>query len=262
MRKLIIAAAIAFSFLPAAQSQTFSLGVSTPGLSIGINMPSYPALVAIPGYPVYWDPRAPYNYFFYDGLYWVFIDDNWYASDWYNGPWRVVAPEYVPVYILRVPVRYYHRPPPYFRRWAPTSAPHWGEHWGPDWERQHRDWNRWDRHAAPPPAPLPRYQREYRGERYPHAPEQQQQIREQQYRYQPREPVAREHFREAPPQMQPQPRVQQQAPRPQPYVQQQAQPQPHMQRAPQQQGEPRGRGPEDGDRHRGNGRDDDHDRGR
>ncbi|HTH79085.1 MAG TPA: hypothetical protein VL593_08915 [Ramlibacter sp.] len=231
MRKLILAAAIAFSFLPAAQSQTVSL-------NIGINMPSYPALAPIPGYPVYWDPRAPYNYFFYDGLYWVFIDDNWYASDWYNGPWRFVAPEYVPVYVLRVPVRYYHRPPAYFRRWAPGGAPHWGEHWGPDWERQHHDWNRWDRHATPAPAPLPHYQREYRGERYPHAPEQQQQIREQQYRYQPREPAVRQHFQEAP-QMQPvpQPRMQ---------------PQPHVQR----------RGPEGQEHHHGGGRDDDHDRGR
>jgi hypothetical protein len=257
MRKLIIAAAIAFSFVPAAQSQVFSLGVSTPGVSIGINMPSYPSLVPIPGYPVYWDPRAPYNYFFYDGLYWIFIDDNWYASDWYDGPWRIVAPEYVPVYILRVPVRYYHRPPPYFRGWAAGAPPRWGEHWGPEWNRQHRDWNHWDHRAAPAPAPLPQYQRQYRGERYPRAAEQQQQIREQQYRYQPHEPVARQHFQEPAPQMQP--RVQQQRPQQQPQ-----QPPPQMQRAPQQQAEPRGRGPEGQERHRGerNGREDDHDRGR
>lgn len=262
MRKLIAAAAaaIALSFLPAAQGQVFSLGVATPGLSIGINMPVYPSLVRVPGYPVYWDPRAPYNYFFYDGLYWVFIDDNWYASDWYDGPWRIVAPDYVPVYILRVPVRYYRHPPPYFRRWAPAAAPHWGEHWGPDWQRQHRDWNRWDRHAAPAPAPLPRYQQQYRGDRYPQAIDQQQAIRERRYRYQPREPVARQHFQQPPPQVherpqprpsaQPQRRVQAQPyMQAQPYAQPQPQPrmQPHVQRAPQPQERPH--------RERSNGRD-------
>ncbi|HET9653286.1 MAG TPA: hypothetical protein VFP36_13885, partial [Usitatibacter sp.] len=108
--------------------------VADVSFNIGINLGGYPNLQPIPGYPVYYAPTVDTNYFFYDGLYWVFIDDNWYASDWYNGPWRIVEPEYVPVYILRVPVRYYHRPPPYFHRWAPGGPPHWGEHWGRDWE--------------------------------------------------------------------------------------------------------------------------------
>ena len=71
----------------------------------------------MPGYPVYYDPRADSNYFFYDGLYWVYQEDNWYASDWYNGPWQSVAPYDVPVFVLRVPVRYYRQPPAYFRGW-------------------------------------------------------------------------------------------------------------------------------------------------
>src|SRR5512135_415006 len=49
--------------------------VSTPGVTLGINIPSYPRLVRIPGYPVFYDPYVSVNYFFYDGVYWVFYDD-------------------------------------------------------------------------------------------------------------------------------------------------------------------------------------------
>ena len=97
------------------------------GINIGVNMPVYPQLVLVPGYPVYYYPNAESNYFFYDGQYWVYQDDNWYASDWYDGPWGLVEPEFVPVYVLRVPVQYYPRPPVYFRAWRPNAPPHWGE---------------------------------------------------------------------------------------------------------------------------------------
>ena len=46
---------------------------------------------------------------------------------------------------------------------------------------------------APPPAPLPIYQRKYPHERYPQA-EQQPQLHDKNYRYQPRDPVVRERF--------------------------------------------------------------------
>ena len=56
-------------------------------LSIGINnVPAYPELVPVPGYPVYYASQMNSNYFFYDGEYWVYNGDNWYASRWYNGP--------------------------------------------------------------------------------------------------------------------------------------------------------------------------------
>ena len=106
---------------PAAAQVSF--GVSTPGVSIGINVPAYPQLVPVPGYPVYYAPQLNANYFFYDGLYWVYDGNNWYASEWYNGPWELVPPEAVPPFILRVPVRYYRRPPSYFHAWS-ASAPH------------------------------------------------------------------------------------------------------------------------------------------
>src|SRR5512141_623002 len=73
-----------------------SIGIGLPNVSIGINLPLYPELVVVPGYPVYYAPGLDTNYFFYDGMYWVYLDDNWYASSWYNGPWALVEPEYVP----------------------------------------------------------------------------------------------------------------------------------------------------------------------
>jgi len=161
-----------------------SIGISTPNVSIGINLPLFPELVPVPGYPVYYAPRVAANYFFYDGLYWVFHNNNWYASHWYNGPWTFVDPVFVPVFILRVPVRYYVRPPAYFHGWRPDEYPRWGRHWGPKWEQNRRGWDRWNRTYVPARAPLPVYQRQYSRDRYPRF-EQQQSLQRQNYRHQP-----------------------------------------------------------------------------
>jgi hypothetical protein len=150
----------------------------------------------VPGYPVYYAPRLDANYFFYDGMYWVFHQDNWYASSWYNGPWSLVDPYAVPLYILRIPVRYYRHPPPYFHGWRPDAPPRWGRHWGRDWQKHRRGWSRWDRGSAPAPAPLPAYQRQYPRERYPGSVGEQQQLRSRHYGYQPRERVGRQHYRQ------------------------------------------------------------------
>jgi hypothetical protein len=167
-------------------------------VSISINVDTYPTLVQVPGYPVYYDPQLNSNYFFYDGLYWVYAGDTWYASSWYNGPWQIVGPESVPLFVLRVPVRYYRQPPVYFRGWQADAPPRWGEHWGQGWEAHRAGWDHWDRQAVPPPAPLPVYQRQYAGARYPRAPEQQQAIRAESYHYQPREAVTQQHYQQAP----------------------------------------------------------------
>jgi hypothetical protein len=218
-----------------------SIQIGLPGVSIGINQPAYPQLVPVPGYPVYYDPRAASNYFFYDGMYWVFQGDNWYASQWYNGPWALVAPQYVPVFVLRVPVRYYRQPPPYFHGWGSDAPPRWGEHWGDDWQRHHQGWDRWDRTSAPPPAPLPTYQKQYVGNRYP-SPERQQELRRQNYKYQPRDEEVRQVHQayEQAPQKQSQgkqerPPQQAEQRQPAPQHQQQAQPQPQQQQQPQHQ---------------------------
>jgi hypothetical protein len=192
MRYLLVASALLLGSVTSAHAQV-SVSIGIPAAEIGVEVGAYPELVRVPGYPVYYAPRASANYFFYDGAYWVYAGDNWYASSWYNGPWQLVAPEAVPLYVLRVPVRYYRRPPPYFRGWRAEAPPRWGDHWGRDWERHREGWDRWDRRAVPRAAPLPVYQRGYGGDRYP-APEHQHAIRSEQYRYQPREEVTRQHF--------------------------------------------------------------------
>jgi hypothetical protein len=174
-----------------------SIGIGLPHVSIGINVPVYPNLVPVPGYPVYYAPGMNSNYFFYDGMYWVYQGDNWYASSWYNGPWQPVAPEAVPLFVLRVPVRYYREPPLYFRGWRGDAPPRWGEHWGGGWASGHVGWDRWDRASAPRPAPLPSYQRQYSGNRYP-AGEQQQALQGQNYHYQPRDAAVKEQFQGRP----------------------------------------------------------------
>jgi hypothetical protein len=176
------------------------LGTYAPAsaeVGIGINVSLYPDLVRVPGYPVYYAPQLDSNFFFYDGLYWVYAQDNWYSSSWYDGPWDMVTPEFVPLFVLRVPVRYYRQPPSYFHDWGPEAPPRWGEHWGRDWEQRRGGWDRWDREAAPAPAPLPTYQREYRGDRYPRV-DQQRALRTQNYHYQPREAVVRQQYQQPP----------------------------------------------------------------
>ena len=197
MRNLLIVMSMLLFPVSAVHAEVnVGIGISVPGVSIGINMPAYPRLVRVPGYPVYYDPRVDSNYFFYDGLYWVFQGEDWYASSWYNGPWDYVERDYVPLYVLRVPVRYYRRPPPYFRGWHADAPPRWGDHWGRDWEQRRGGWDQWDHRSAPRPAPLPSYQRKYSGERYPREPEQQHTIRSDKYRYQPREPVTQQHYKQ------------------------------------------------------------------
>ena len=172
-----------------------SVAWTSAQVSIGINLPIYPELVVVPGYPVYYAPQEEMNFFFYDGMYWVYENDNWYSGFWYNGPWWFVEPEFVPVFILRVPVRYYRRPPAYFHGWPADGSPHWGDHWGRDWEHRRGGWNRWNRRAAPAPAPLPVYQKQYSADQYPRQVEQQRQLQEHNYRYRPNDPVVRQHYR-------------------------------------------------------------------
>lgn len=189
VRSLGLAMLLALAPAAAVQAQV------SVGIHIGVNVPSYPTLVAVPGYPVYYDPQASANYFFYDGLYWVYTDDNWYASSWYNGPWELIGRDYVPLFVLRIPVRYYRQPPVYFIYWDRDAPPRWAEHWGHEWAQRRPGWDRWDRRNTPAPAPLPRYQQKYPSDRYPNAVEQQREILRQNYRYAPREAVTREHFR-------------------------------------------------------------------
>jgi hypothetical protein len=191
--RLLLTLWLALAGIAPAAAQV-SFGFSSGPVSIGINVPVYPSLVPVPGYPVYYAPGLPTNYFFYDGLYWVFDNGNWYQSSWYNGPWYPVAPDAVPLYVLRVPVRYYRHPPGFFHGWRADAPPRWDEHWGRGWAEHHRDWNHWDRGHAPARAPLPSYQRRYAGANYPHNEQQAREQHAREYRYQPRDHVVQQHY--------------------------------------------------------------------
>ena len=135
-----------------------SVHIRFPGVSIGINVPTYPELEPVPGYPVYYDPRGTSNYCLYDGVYWVYQQDNCYTSNGYNGLWQLTAPEFVPQLMLVIPVRYYRQ--------------------------------------RPLAAPLPIYQRRYFGDRYPRGVEGQRTIQSDHYRYRPRDFATRQYFQQ------------------------------------------------------------------
>lgn len=154
------------------------------GESLGIDLPAYPELLAVSDQPVYYAPQVKSNYFFYDGLYWIYQHDSWHASAWYNGPWHLVGPDAVPDAVLRVPVRYFRRPPAYFRAWGSDTPPRWDEFWGREWEQRRPNWNEWSRKAAMTPAPLSRFQGRYTGAHYPQ-PGEQPAIQDRHYRHEP-----------------------------------------------------------------------------
>jgi hypothetical protein len=160
---------------------------------IDVDLPSFPEMQPVPNSPVYWAPAVDSNYFFYDGLFWDFHHDLWHWSTWYNGPWVVADPIYVPTYVLWVPARYYRRPPHYFHGGKPDRPPRWGEHWGADWQARHNQVFQGPRTQVAR-APLPTYQAQYQRGNYPRAPQQQVAIHSQHYTYQPHEAVVRQHY--------------------------------------------------------------------
>lgn len=193
MRRHLLVLLLSAGIIAAAPAHAqVSINFGGPGVNIGVNLGAYPTLQPIPGYPVYYAPGVNANYFYYDGLYWVFNDDNWYESSWYNGPWTLVDPMDVPTFVLQVPVRYYRHAPAYFHGWRADAAPRWSEHWGRNWSNRRQGW---DRRAArvPERAPLPSYQQRYSGDRYPRGRDQSV-IQSQNNRYQPRENVSRGQF--------------------------------------------------------------------
>ena len=160
---------------------------------IDVDLPSYPEMQPVPDSPVYYAPNVDSNYFFYDGMYWDYYNDGWYSSAWYNGPWELMDPVYVPTYILWVPIRFYRRPPAFFRAWHSGRAPRWNEHWGRNWLDRHNAVYGGRGTRAPAPAPLPQYQRQYTRDNYPRGA-QQYSLHGQNYGYRPRENVVQRHY--------------------------------------------------------------------
>ena len=115
-------------------------------VDIGIHFPAPPPLIVVSETPqVRYVPPAPAmpadpaNLFFYNGQYWAFVNGGWYVGSGYNGPWIVVAPQFVPRPILLVPTRYYHAPPGPWRQWEARQPPRWHEEYGREWADK-REW--------------------------------------------------------------------------------------------------------------------------
>jgi hypothetical protein len=109
-------------------------------VDIGIHLPAPPPLVVVPGVAsVQYAPAAPANVFFYGNQYWVFANGGWHVSRRHEGPWILVAPQFVPRPVLLVPVRYYHEPPGHWKQWQRQAPPHWEQEWGRGWAEK-RAW--------------------------------------------------------------------------------------------------------------------------
>jgi len=189
MRSLVLAALLLAPPAPAGAQAAVHLELA--GARVGQDQPTYPRLKQVPSSPAYYDPLGTVNLFFYDGRFWVFQGEAWFAGAWFSGPWTPVARADVPLHLLRIPVWFYRQPPAAFRTSRPDSAPRWGELWGAAWERQNRGWDAWSPGGVPAPAPLPAYQQAYAGDRYP-AAEHQAALQREHYPYQPRDAALRE----------------------------------------------------------------------
>ena len=151
MKRLVLGAFVAIAVM------TSFGGEARAAVQINLNLGAPPVFAVVPGTPVYYAPAAPANMFFYANQYWLF-NGQWYAGPSWNGPWTVVVAPYVPAPILRVPVRYYHVPPPAWRAWRRDAPPHWAGPYGRDWHEQPHEqhWREneehWSSHAhACPP---------------------------------------------------------------------------------------------------------------
>lgn len=147
-RRAFIAKALVGGLVSAGIASMPLRAESAVDVHVGINLPPLPApprLVVVPSSPVTYAPSVSANYFQYGGQYYVFNNGGWYVSRRYNGPWAVIAPEYVPRPVLSVPVRYYRRPPPDWRGWRRDAAPRWSNNWGRRWDEEHGRGVRHDR---------------------------------------------------------------------------------------------------------------------
>ena len=137
LRRMILGGLVAVAF-----AGSPGLSQAQVSVNVGINLPAPPSFVIVPGTPVAYAPAVPANYFFYGGEYYVFTNGVWYMGHRHNGPWVIVAPEYIPLPILSVPVRYYRAPPPHWKQWQRQAAPRWDPAWGHEWKKAHKEYEK------------------------------------------------------------------------------------------------------------------------
>jgi hypothetical protein len=128
-------------FVMAAVLGPAGLARAQAGVNIGLQLGSVPPLAAVPESAVMYAPTVNGNFFFYQGEYYVFRKGAWHMAPRHDGPWAVVAPEYVPRPLLAVPVRYYKAPPPEWKGWRAEAAPRWQAEYGRRWhDRRDHVW--------------------------------------------------------------------------------------------------------------------------
>lgn len=131
LRKMMLAGSVM-----AAVIGPTTLAQAQVSVDIGLHLGSPPPLVAVPNSPVMYAPSVNGNFFFYQRGYYVFRSGAWYVAPRHDGPWVLVAPEFVPRPLLVVPVRYYRVPPPEWRHWHAEAAPRWQPVYGRRWEER------------------------------------------------------------------------------------------------------------------------------
>jgi len=132
LRKMTLAAAVMAAVIGSA-----FLAQAQVSVDIGIHLGSPPPLVVVPESRVMYAPSVSGNFFFYQGGYYVFSRGAWYMAPRHDGPWVVVAPEFVPRPLLVVPVRYYTAPPREWKHLHAEAAPRWQPAYGRLWEERH-----------------------------------------------------------------------------------------------------------------------------
>jgi len=55
-----------------------------------------PSFIVLPGYGFSVSVGTPYDMIYYDKLYYIYNNNNWYSSRFYRGPWVVIEEDHLP----------------------------------------------------------------------------------------------------------------------------------------------------------------------
>ncbi len=77
-----------------------------------IHVDKPPRLVLIRDAAVYYAPESRYDIFFFGGWWYYYLDQLWYTSASYKGPWKKVEEDSLPLAIMKIPSHDFKTPPP------------------------------------------------------------------------------------------------------------------------------------------------------